>query len=583
MNRDATRAMLRDRIETSLRARIPGARVGPSLRVDTRFRLVFGPVSVPSRRRGGPPVVTIEEARVRPRWRALLSGRVEAASVALGGVVVETGRRGEALRDLADALSSRRGAGAAPTEEATEPPVLRFENVRVRGPVIGGATVELGPMSGDARMARDGERRTVAFRLQLPGRASVEGSAWREAGGTSLSARVEHLTSAVVPAALLRRAPVEIVGGAVSGELDAAGLGRGGGTVGWDLRAYGLVVASPRLAADAVGPVNAVSRGRAVVDVQAARVNVQEAEVRLGGDARAAATFSLDLRLRPRTFDLRVDAPALDWHALGEALPPQLAPGGDAPPVAGTFGVELHAEGPLHDPARWALDASVDLGGLGRERERIPLLGSFQHVAELSGGRSRSIVVGPQNPAFVAVATLPQHVVRAITTAEDASFWGHDGFDFHELQDAIAAGARRGQLGRGASTITQQVAKNLWLGRERTLARKAREALLTIALEASLPKQRILEIYLNVAEWGPGIVGLGEAARHYFDKDARDLGPKEAAFLASIIPNPVRYHVYCARGELSPAWEARVDDLLVRLWTTGVLSTAQLDAARAER
>jgi membrane peptidoglycan carboxypeptidase len=236
----------------------------------------------------------------------------------------------------------------------------------------------------------------------------------------------------------------------------------------------------------------------------------------------------------------------------------------------------------VNDAARWALDASVDLSRLARERDS-PLHGPFRHEAQLFGGRSRGIVIGPQNPSFVTVAALPQHVVRAITTAEDASFWVHDGFDFHELEDAIAAGARRGQLGRGASTISQQVAKNLWLGRERTLARKAREALLTMALEASLPKRRILEIYVNLAEWGPGIVGLGEAARHYFGEDARDLSPREAAFLASIIPNPIRFHVYCARGELSPAWTARVDDLLIRLWATGVLTTDQLDAALVER
>jgi hypothetical protein len=584
VNRDATRAALRDRLEAALRTRIPGARVGPSIRVDARFRVVFGPVTVPARRGGAPPVITIEQVKVRPRWRALLTGRAEAAIVSLDGVTVEAGRRGEALRDLADSLSGRRaGAGARGGADAAEPPVLRVSNLRVRGPALGGVTVEAGPISGDARVERDGEGRKVEFRLRLPGRASLEGSVRREADSVSVAARIQHVTREAVPEPLLRRLPAEIVAGALSGEVDAAGLGRDGGTIVWNLRAHEITLSSPRLAADPVGPVSGVSRGRAIVDLPGAHLKVEDAELRLGGDARAAATLSLDVRFRPeRTFDLRVDAPALDWRALAELLPPQFAPGRDAPPVTGTFGLELHAVGPVNDAARWALDASVDLSRLARQRDS-PLHGPFRHEAQLFGGRSRGIVIGPQNPSFVTVAALPQHVVRAITTAEDASFWVHDGFDFHELEDAIAAGARRGQLGRGASTISQQVAKNLWLGRERTLARKAREALLTMALEASLPKRRILEIYVNLAEWGPGIVGLGEAARHYFGEDARDLSPREAAFLASIIPNPIRFHVYCARGELSPAWTARVDDLLIRLWATGVLTTDQLDAALVER
>jgi hypothetical protein len=551
--------------------------------VDPRFRVVFGPVTIPSQRRGAPPVITIERVKVRPRWRALLAGRAEAAIVSLDGVTVETGRRGEALRDLAERLDRPKSGAAPAASGGTDPPLLRVSGLRVRGPALGKLALEVGPISGDARVSRGGDVRTLEFRLRLPGRATADGELWRESGALSAAVRVQHLTPEILPEALRRRLPAEIVSGALSGEVDAAGLGGPGGTVAWDVRAHALTIASPRLAADPVGPVNAVSRGRATLDWSGGHVKVEGAELRLAGDARAAATVSLDLRLRPHaTFDVRVDAPALDWHALAEVLPPQLAPGDDAPRVAGTFGVELRAAGPFRDAARWALDATVDLSRLGRERERGPLQDAFRHEAQLSAGRVRAIVVGPQNPSFVALATLPQHVVRAITIAEDASFWVHDGFDFHEMQDAIAAGARRGQLGRGASTISQQVAKNLWLGRERTLARKVREALLTIALEASVPKRRILEIYVNIAEWGPGIVGLGEAARHYFQQDARDLTPRQAAFLASIIPNPVRFHVYCSRGELSPTWNARVDELLTRLWATGVLTTDQLDAALVE-
>ena len=191
-------------------------------------------------------------------------------------------------------------------------------------------------------------------------------------------------------------------------------------------------------------------------------------------------------------------------------------------------------------------------------------------------GPPPSLLIGPRSPDFVAISDLPPHVVRAVTASEDAGFYGHEGFDFEELRNAVAQGAEQGRLVRGGSTITQQLAKNLYLSREKTFVRKVREAVVTVALEASVPKQRLLEIYLNVAEWGPRIWGIGPAARHWFGKDARDLTPKEAAFLASIIPGPIRYHAMYDRGFPTDRWEAHVNDLLFKMEEQGALSEDQL-------
>jgi membrane peptidoglycan carboxypeptidase len=173
-------------------------------------------------------------------------------------------------------------------------------------------------------------------------------------------------------------------------------------------------------------------------------------------------------------------------------------------------------------------------------------------------------------------------VTRAVTVAEDAGFNGHQGFDFAELLDALAAGAQAGRVVRGGSTISQQLAKNLYLGRDRTVARKLREALVTVALEASLPKARLLEIYLNLIEWGPGVHGIGPAARHYFGVDARRLTPRQACFLAAIIPSPNRSHRLVAAGLGQQAYQTRVDDLLVRLNRFEVLSDEVLERSLAE-
>jgi membrane peptidoglycan carboxypeptidase len=135
---------------------------------------------------------------------------------------------------------------------------------------------------------------------------------------------------------------------------------------------------------------------------------------------------------------------------------------------------------------------------------------------------------------------------------------------------------------RGGSTISQQLAKNLYLSREKTLARKLREAIVTVALEATVPKQRLLEIYLNVAEWGPGLYGIGPAARHWFGKDARALTPREAAFLARVIPGPIRYHAMWHRGAPSELWLEHVDDLLRTMYGQGTLSAEDLETALKE-
>jgi len=130
---------------------------------------------------------------------------------------------------------------------------------------------------------------------------------------------------------------------------------------------------------------------------------------------------------------------------------------------------------------------------------------------------------------------------RAVIVSEDASFYRHRGFDWQSIRDAATRNWDGGELRRGGSTITQQLAKNLYLSPEKNFVRKIHEALITRALEDRLTKRRILELYLNVVEWGHGIYGAEAAARHHFGKSALDLSPAEAALLAGILPSPRRY------------------------------------------
>ena len=139
---------------------------------------------------------------------------------------------------------------------------------------------------------------------------------------------------------------------------------------------------------------------------------------------------------------------------------------------------------------------------------------------------------------WIDYARVSSNLKRAVLVTEDSRFWTHEGIDFDELKESLEVNIERMEFARGGSTITQQLAKNLYLSPSKNPIRKVREFLIARRLEAELSKQRILELYLNVIEWGDGIYGADAAARTYFHKPASDLSATEAALLAAAIANP---------------------------------------------
>jgi monofunctional glycosyltransferase len=142
---------------------------------------------------------------------------------------------------------------------------------------------------------------------------------------------------------------------------------------------------------------------------------------------------------------------------------------------------------------------------------------------------------------WVSYARISNHLKRAVIAAEDAKFVDHEGFDWEGIQNAYEKNLKKGKIVAGGSTISQQLAKNLFLSGRRTPWRKLEEAMITVMLEHLMSKRRILEIYLNVIEWGNGVFGAEAAARHYYKTSAAALGPEQAARLAAMVPNP-RYY-----------------------------------------
>jgi len=159
-------------------------------------------------------------------------------------------------------------------------------------------------------------------------------------------------------------------------------------------------------------------------------------------------------------------------------------------------------------------------------------------------GRDHRFVVGPRNPYWTPYGAIPSALKKAVVASEDANFYAHEGVDYEAMKEAIRADLQRGKFVRGGSTITQQLAKNLFLTREKTVTRKLKELILARRLDDALSKARILELYLNVVELGPMVYGVGHAARYYFGKPPAALTVRECAFLAAMLPGPRVYNPY---------------------------------------
>jgi hypothetical protein len=222
---------------------------------------------------------------------------------------------------------------------------------------------------------------------------------------------------------------------------------------------------------------------------------------------------------------------------------------------------------------------------LDPSRTSLRLLGLEEpFVAEIHLPHERVVTrdLSPANPAYRPLAGIAPALTYAVVTNEDGGFFRHRGFNTGAVREAIAENIRAGAFRRGAGTITMQLARNLYLGHERTLSRKFREVVLAWILEhlTGTPKERLLEIYLNIIEWGPEVHGAGEAARFYFDRDPAALSVDEALFLATIVPAPSRWRYrFDASGHLRPYVRAQMHFIGRAMIAKGWLAPEQLPGA----
>ena len=186
-------------------------------------------------------------------------------------------------------------------------------------------------------------------------------------------------------------------------------------------------------------------------------------------------------------------------------------------------------------------------------------------------------IVKNQPSNWTSINQISKPAQMAILISEDWAFYSHPGYDEKQIREAIEESIESGKLKRGASTITQQVVKNVYLSQEKSLIRKARELWLATKIEKVLGKKRILEIYLNIAEWGEGVFGISQAAQFYFQKSPSQLTAKEGAFLAMLLPSPKKYSISYRKKELTKYAKKTVHSILNKLVSANVLTSEQRD------
>ncbi len=308
----------------------------------------------------------------------------------------------------------------------------------------------------------------------------------------------------------------------------------------------------------------------------------------IDGAALSGSLVLRDLDTDP-SLDLTLDVERLDLARLlrtsGLEAPGKLGPA-DAPGRGddlGSVSLAARARGRIWDPSSFVVTQQFDFTPPRRLPSAIERLrGGFVHEVGPGPSAGRTIEVSPASPDFIPLAEVPPLFLRTLLLAEDAGFHGHSGIDLREVPAALLTDWARGGAARGASTITQQLAKNLFLSREKHLGRKLQELSLTFLLESALGKNRILEIYLNVIEWGPGLFGLRPAARTYFGREPRELTPAQMAFLVSLIPGPVKYQSSFTDGTPGPGLRQLVDALLAKLRSVDALTEEEYRRALEE-
>ena len=346
-----------------------------------------------------------------------------------------------------------------------------------------------------------------------------------------------------------------------------------------DVGVRDLGLSHPKLADDVVHGLEASILLKATYDDRGA-LTISDAEGTLG---------ALRLRFKGSMVDahdhlegaLDFAAPTAACQSLLDSIPTALVPDVRAMEFTGTFG----ATGKLAFDTRalddlelsYRIDDQCKFVHAPEEFERERFTHPFEHQVYLPDGSVAEEETGPGSEAWVDLDHISPFMQVAVLTTEDGAFFKHLGFNHAAIRASIIANLKAGKFIRGASTISMQLTKNLFLSREKTVSRKLEEVILTDYEEQTFSKNEIMELYLNVIEFGPDIYGIGAAADHYFGRKPDELNLAESLFLSSLLPNPIGYQKLYEKGEISPSWTRNIHTLMQIAFKSGKISQQELD------
>ncbi len=322
-----------------------------------------------------------------------------------------------------------------------------------------------------------------------------------------------------------------------------------------------LALSHHRIAADPVRHIAFSLHGAADVTPSADRVTVSSLALTMGA-AQATLGGTIEWTDDHYLFDGRASLPSTRCEDAVHAIPHDLLGDTASFHLVGDLAASIEAHVDSRDLARTTLRIHVadacTFTSWPAMADTARFEGSFDHHVEEPDGTTFQMTTGPGTEAWTPISEISPFLVHAVLAHEDASFFEHAGFAPWAIREALIRDLTAGRYVAGGSTITMQLVKNVFLHREKTLARKIQEVLLTWWTETRMEKERILELYLNVIEYGPGVYGIRHAAEHYFGRAPADLSPAESAFLALILPNPPAFHEMYERGEIPRAFRNRI-------------------------
>jgi hypothetical protein len=250
--------------------------------------------------------------------------------------------------------------------------------------------------------------------------------------------------------------------------------------------------------------------------------------------------------------------------------------------IAASLAVHVDSEHLDDTTLRMAIDDRCRFTSVPALADVARFQGPFRHEVLEPDGTVFAMETGPGTSTWTPIFEISPFLVHAVLAHEDASFFTHSGFAPWAIRDALVRNLRERRYVLGASTITMQLVKNVFLRREKTLARKVQEVLLTWWIESAMTKAQILELYLNVIEYGPEVYGIRNAAAHYFGRSPSELSVAESAYLAMILPNPPSFHEQYETGEIPAGFRRRTAGFIGILEHRGRIDAEAAQQGREE-